>query len=94
MTACGNRAFPTTITIRDRDKLDYLPEPDIFHDLAGHVPMHTDGAFAETLVRFGECAHTAAELVGGQRDDERTLPRLTSICGPWRGFSGSPSSSG
>ena len=26
--------------------LDYLPEPDIFHDVAGHVPMHTDPAFA------------------------------------------------
>lgn len=73
------RRFPTTITIRRRDKLDYLPEPDIFHDLAGHVPMHTDGAFAETLVRFGECAHTAAELVAEDRDAEHTLARLTSI---------------
>lgn len=36
-----NREFPTTITIRRADKLDYLPEPDIFHDIAGHVPMHT-----------------------------------------------------
>ena len=40
-----NREFPTTITIRRSDKLDYLPEPDIFHDIAGHVPMHTDPAF-------------------------------------------------
>src|ERR1700676_3495011 len=30
-----NREFPTTITIRRSDKLDYLPEPDIFHDIAG-----------------------------------------------------------
>ena len=57
-----NRAFPTTVTIRRSDKLDYLPEPDIFHDVAGHVPMHTDKHFAEALVRFGECAHTAAEM--------------------------------
>ena len=41
-----NREFPTTITIRDARRLDYLPEPDIFHDIAGHVPMHTDKAFA------------------------------------------------
>ena len=41
-----NREFPTTITIRDGASLDYLPEPDIFHDIAGHVPMHTDRAFA------------------------------------------------
>lgn len=74
-----NRSFPTTITIRRSDKLDYLPEPDIFHDIAGHVPMHTDPAFAETLVRFGECAHTAAELVAGIRDEREQLRRLTSI---------------
>ena len=54
------RQFPTTITIRDGKKLDYLPEPDIFHDIAGHVPMHTDQRFADVLVRFGEVAKTAA----------------------------------
>src|SRR5882724_8419710 len=74
-----NRSFPTTITIRSLDNLDYLPEPDIFHDIAGHVPMHTDRAFAETLVRFGECAHTAAELVAGIRDEAERVRRLTSI---------------
>ena len=74
-----NRAFPTTITIRRGDSLDYLPEPDIFHDVAGHVPMHTDRHFAETLVRFGECAHTAAELVAGIRDEHQRLETLTSI---------------
>ncbi len=74
-----NRTFPTTISIRPADRLDYLPEPDIFHDVAGHVPMHTDHAFAETLVRFGECAHTAAELVAGIRDERQQVRRLTSI---------------
>jgi phenylalanine-4-hydroxylase len=74
-----NRQFPTTITIRRHDKLDYLPEPDIFHDIAGHVPMHTDKAFADVLVRFGECAHTAAELVSGIRDRETRIHALTSI---------------
>jgi phenylalanine-4-hydroxylase len=74
-----NREFPTTITIRRLDALDYLPEPDIFHDIAGHVPMHTDKQFAETLVRFGECAHTAAEIVSGIRDPEERLHTLTRI---------------
>ena len=59
------REFPTTITVRDGDRLDYLPEPDIFHDLAGHVPMHTDPAFADVLVRFGEAARTAAVRARG-----------------------------
>ena len=73
------RDFPTTITIRDSAKLDYLPEPDIFHDIAGHVPMHTDKAFADTLVRFGECAHTAAELASEIPDHDEKVRRLTSV---------------
>jgi phenylalanine-4-hydroxylase len=75
----AHREFPTTITIRDGSSLDYLPEPDIFHDIAGHVPMHTDRAFADALVRFGECARTAAELVAGIGDEETRVRRLTSI---------------
>ncbi|MBI1333965.1 MAG: phenylalanine 4-monooxygenase [Armatimonadetes bacterium] len=74
-----NRDFPTTITIRRADKLDYLPEPDIFHDIAGHVPMHTDKAFADTLVRFGELAHLAAEIGSGIKDESEKLLRLESI---------------
>jgi phenylalanine-4-hydroxylase len=74
-----NRAFPTTVTIRPADQLDYLPEPDIFHDIAGHVPMHTDPAFASALVRFGEAAHTAVELVSSIRDGAEQTRRLTSI---------------
>jgi len=74
-----NREFPTTITIRDRATLDYLPEPDIFHDIAGHVPMHTDKAFAEALVRFGEAARTAAELVAEIKDEKERVRRVISI---------------
>ena len=72
------REFPTTITIRDGQTLEYLPEPDIFHDIAGHVPMHTDRAFADALVRFGECAVTAARLASAIKDDGERLRRLTS----------------
>lgn len=74
-----NRAFPTTITVRRGDQLDYLPEPDIFHDIAGHVPMHTDKAFADTLVHFGECAHTAVERVAAIGDHDERLTVLSSI---------------
>ncbi|MDQ3698486.1 MAG: phenylalanine 4-monooxygenase [Gemmatimonadota bacterium] len=73
------REFPTTITIRDARTLDYLPEPDIFHDVAGHVPMHTDPAFANALVRFGDAARTAAHRVAEVADEEERLARLTSI---------------
>ena len=73
------REFPTTITIRPVDRMDYLPEPDIFHDVAGHVPMHTERAFADTLVRFGDCAHTAVEMAASIRDPREQTRRLTSI---------------
>ncbi|MBS1717953.1 MAG: phenylalanine 4-monooxygenase [Armatimonadetes bacterium] len=73
------REFPTTITIRRYDKLDYLPEPDIFHDIAGHVPMHTDKRFADTLVRFGEVARTAAEIVQEIKGKREQTETLTSI---------------
>lgn len=64
------RNFPTTITIREGAKLDYLPEPDIFHDIAGHVPMHTDRRFADVLVRFGEVARNAALRAQNLKCDE------------------------
>jgi phenylalanine-4-hydroxylase len=75
------REFPTTITIRDGAVLDYLPEPDIFHDVAGHVPMHTDPAFAAALVRFGECAAAAARRASDGthgEDEHQRLARITS----------------
>ena len=73
------REFPTTITIRPADRMDYLPEPDIFHDTAGHVPMHTEKAFADVLVRFGDCAVTAAEMTAGVQDYGERVRRLTSL---------------
>lgn len=73
-----NRAFPTTITIRDGSSLDYLPEPDIFHDVAGHVPMHTDRVFADVLVRFGEVARLAAERAARVADPRARLGQIES----------------
>lgn len=67
------REFPTTITIRDRKSLDYLPEPDVFHDVAGHVPMHTDRRFSDVLVRFGEVARAAAKRTGRIADQEKRV---------------------
>lgn len=72
------REFPTTITMRDAAQ-SFSPWPDIFHDITGHVPMHTDPAFADVLVQFGQCAHTAIELVSGVADEEERVRRLTSM---------------
>lgn len=59
--AClAQRKFPTTITIRPPNELDYLPEPDIFHDVFGHVPLHADPVFADFLQTYGKAALFAA----------------------------------
>ena len=73
------RQFPTTVTIRRPDALDYLPEPDIFHDICGHVPMHTDRALADALVRFGNCARKAASLAADLRHEAARKPTLRSM---------------
>src|SRR6202012_4711254 len=72
------REFPTPGTIRDGAHLEYLPEPDIFHDVAGHVPMHTDPAFANALVRFGTAAAAAADPAAAVPDQHERLRRLIS----------------
>ncbi len=55
----SRRRFPTTLIVRPRAQLDYLPEPDIFHDVFGHVPLHADPVFADFLQRFGALAAAA-----------------------------------
>jgi phenylalanine-4-hydroxylase len=51
------RMFPTTTWLRSRDSLEYTPEPDIFHDVFGHVPMHAHRVFADFLAQYGSvCA--------------------------------------
>ncbi len=54
----ANRRFPAGNFIRTPDQLDYLSEPDIFHDVFGHVPMLADPVFADYMVAYGK---------GGQR---------------------------
>lgn len=49
----ASRRFPTTVTVRDRRTIDYVPEPDIFHDVFGHVPLHAHPVFAAVLQRLG-----------------------------------------
>lgn len=53
------RRFPTTTWLRGRESLEYTPEPDIFHDVFGHVPMHAHAVFADFLAHYGRvCAST------------------------------------
>ncbi|MGP8253901.1 MAG: phenylalanine 4-monooxygenase, partial [Terracidiphilus sp.] len=51
------RAFPTTTWLRSRESIEYTPEPDIFHDVFGHVPMHAHQVFGDFLEHYGRvCA--------------------------------------
>ena len=45
----ADHQFPATTWVRNRDQLDYLPEPDMFHDTFGHVPVLTNQAFCDFL---------------------------------------------
>ncbi|WP_294311101.1 phenylalanine 4-monooxygenase [uncultured Sphingomonas sp.] len=54
----ANRRFVAGNFIRRPDQLDYLQEPDVFHDVFGHVPMLADPVFADYLAAYGR---------GGQR---------------------------
>ena len=49
----ATRCFPTTTWLRSRNSLEYTPEPDIFHDVFGHVPMHSHPVFADFLEHYG-----------------------------------------
>ena len=49
----ANRRFPAGNFIRRPNQLDYLQEPDVFHDVFGHVPMLTDPVFADYMQAYG-----------------------------------------
>jgi len=58
----ANRRFPAGNFIRSEEQLDYLQEPDVFHDVFGHVPLLADPVFADYMEAYGK---------GGQRADGR-----------------------
>ena len=58
----ANRRFPAGSFIRKPHELDYLQEPDVFHDVFGHVPMLTDPAFADYMAAYGRGGARALEL--------------------------------
>jgi len=67
----ANRRFPAGRFIRQRSQLDYLEEPDIFHDVFGHVPLLANPTFANYMEAYGKgglrasgrhCLHKLARL--------------------------------
>jgi phenylalanine-4-hydroxylase len=58
----ARRRFPSTCFIRRPDQLDYLEEPDVFHDICGHVPMLMNPVFADYMQAYGEGGLKALRL--------------------------------
>lgn len=55
----ANRRFPAGNFIRSRGCFDYIEEPDVFHDVFGHVPMLTDPVFADYMQEYGRAGWKA-----------------------------------
>ena len=61
-TLLANRKFPVTDWIRTPQEFDYIVEPDVFHDLFGHVPLLFNPVFADYVQRYGEGGLKAHQL--------------------------------
>jgi phenylalanine-4-hydroxylase len=61
-THLANRRFPAGRFIRSREQLDYLQEPDVFHDIFGHVPMLANPVFADYMQAYGQGGLRALNL--------------------------------
>src|SRR5260370_28525835 len=58
----ARRHFPSTCFIRRRDQLDYLQEPDVFHDICRPLPMLMNPVFADYMQAYGEGGLKALRL--------------------------------
>ncbi len=67
----ANRRFPAAAFIRTEQELDYLSEPDVFHDVFGHVPLLADPTYAQFLEAYGRGGRRAM-----QRGQLQNLARL------------------
>ena len=57
----ANRQFPAATFIRTREELNYLQEPDIFHELFGHTPLLTNKYFGDFTQKYGELGLAASK---------------------------------
>ncbi len=62
----AQRKFPVTDWLRRPEEFDYIVEPDLFHDLFGHVPLLLHPVFADYVQRYGEGGLKAMRLGAGE----------------------------
>ena len=60
-TLLANKKFPMATFIRREEDMDYLQEPDLFHELFGHCPLLTNQAYADFLEFYGKLALSMTE---------------------------------
>ena len=58
----AHRRFPAGAFIRSEQEMDYLEEPDIFHDIFGHVPLLANPVYADFMEAYGRAGHRAMVL--------------------------------
>ncbi|GAO79162.1 phenylalanine 4-monooxygenase [Sphingopyxis sp. C-1] len=58
----ANKRFPAANFVRPPEQIAYSEEPDMFHDIFGHIPMLTDPAFSDFLVAYGQAGLRAEKL--------------------------------
>ena len=58
----ANRRFPAGAFIRSEAEMDYLQEPDVFHDIFGHVPLLANPAYADFMQAYGQGGNRALAL--------------------------------
>jgi len=56
----AKRHFPVTVWLRTPEEIDYLSEPDVFHDFFGHVPLLCDPVFGDFMQAYGEAGFKAS----------------------------------
>ncbi|NRA21741.1 MAG: phenylalanine 4-monooxygenase [Oceanospirillaceae bacterium] len=66
----ADKKFPVATFIRSREELDYIQEPDIFHEIFGHCPLLTDPDFARFTENYGKLA------MGASSEERKYLARL------------------
>lgn len=69
-TLISRRQFPAASFVRTKEEIDYLEEPDMFHEIFGHCPMLTNPTYADFMQRYGELALKASD------EDRELLARL------------------
>jgi phenylalanine-4-hydroxylase len=67
----ANRRFPVSWWIREESELDYLEEPDVFHDFFGHVPLLAHPVFADYMEEYGKAGPRAKAM--------NAIPRLSRL---------------